>query len=139
MGHGKRSPEGGVMGSDSGYCDSPNCNFRPVFDTLLGKHDVLKAEVEKLKAQLQPQEESQEPDEFTKLRGELERLKADLSYANYHLDENVEMIQLAKGVVEDGKKLREALEYLARRLKEPVGPRGQEECRNVIDKALTGK
>ena len=36
-------------------------------------------------------------------------------------------------------KLRKALEYLARRLKEPVGPRGQEECRNVIDKALKGE
>ncbi len=43
---------------------------------------------------------------------ERDKLKADLSYANYLLNENVEMIKLATGVISDSKQLREALEEI---------------------------
>lgn len=68
------------------------------------------------------------------LKAEVEKLKADLSYANYHLKENVEMIKLAKGVVDDNKKLREALEYAARKLRYY----GYPTLASELDKALKG-
>jgi len=64
---------------------------------------------------------------------EVDKLKADLSYANYHLEENVEMIKLAKGVVEDSKKLRKTLEALRdSKLRLPSG------LRRMVDEVLKG-
>ena len=57
--------------------------------------------------------------EIGRLVGEVKRLKADLSYANYHLEENVEMIKLATDVISERKVLRKALEDIKAHAKFP--------------------
>jgi len=67
--------------------------------------------------------------EIALLKAEVERLKAEL---DAEIKSSLDKVRMEI-------KLREGLEYLARRLAEPIGPRGQGECRNVIDAALKGE
>ncbi|KKL94723.1 hypothetical protein LCGC14_1861770, partial [marine sediment metagenome] len=57
--------------------------------------------------------------ERDKLKAENKTLKADLSYANYHLKENDEMIKLATDVISERKVLRKVLEDIKAHAKFP--------------------